>query len=175
MAEDPEDGRVDVDEVAGETVITATEKALFPAKRVELLSGEHVVMKPWGMATGRLLTPVVAGIFQLLQDGISSMANDKVVDIKDLVVRAEAEVEQVVRETLGWDQEEMDKQCAFEDLFTLAQGVLDVCVFREDGGGAMGKMMALVNGATEQVGEAQRGEKQSGRNKSKPQRKQQKT
>lgn len=118
-------------------ITSAEEAALFPAKAYRLTGGRLVVVRPWGMETGRLLSPRVAALMEELHGDYSAKG------IAKLIRKAQDEVFEIVRLTLGWTREQMN-ELAFEDLFTLAQAVIEVCLLRgEDAGGIVGKALAL--------------------------------
>ncbi len=111
---------------------------LFPEETVTLSKGRTVVIEPWGMATGRLLAPKLAGILEKASGDFSSQG------LVAVITMAQDECYFIVGKTMGWDDDEMNK-IQYEDLFTLMQKIIEVCVFREsDGGGAAGKLLALV-------------------------------
>lgn len=121
-----------------ETPTTPEEETLFPAKIVEMTGGMLVTIRPWGMTTGRLLAPRVGELVK------SMNADYGVKSIAKLVRESTDEVYEIVRMTLGWTPKQMDDDILYEDLFTLAQAVINVCIFRgEDTGGVMGKALAL--------------------------------
>jgi hypothetical protein len=103
------------------------------------MGGRTVFVKPWGMATGRRLAPRVAALFKRLRGFAAS-------DLAALVQEAQDEVYDVVRASVGFSTEQMD-ELSYEDLFTLADAVINVCIIRRvDGGpveGAAGKLLTL--------------------------------
>jgi hypothetical protein len=117
------------------------EQILFPARQYTLLGGTIVTIKPWGLETGKLLVPRVAKLVEMLQGDYSQASITKV------VLETQDEVSEIIRMTLGWDQDQMKAELAYEDLFTLAQAVIDVCIVRFDAegkpAGALGKLLAL--------------------------------
>lgn len=116
---------------------TPEEEALFPAKIIEMTNGQLVTIHPWGMATGRLLAPRVGDLVKKMnaEYGVKAIAK--------LIRESQDEVYEIVRHSLGWTTEQMD-ELVYEDLFTLAQGIISVCLFRnEDAGGILGKGLAL--------------------------------
>lgn len=113
------------------------EEILFPAKQYKVLSGKMVTIKPWGMTQGQLLAPRVGNLLEKLDTARGTKA------IAKLINENQVEVAQIVRETLGWSEEEFDK-LYYEDLFILTQGVIEVCLLRgKDMGGVVGKAIAL--------------------------------
>jgi len=126
--------------MAEERSTTAAERALFPDKEVRLLRGKTVVVRPWGMQTGMLLNPRVIELMAKLR-GFSFS------DLAQLVVDFQKEVYDIIQRTTGMTDEQLN-DLEYEDLFTLAQAVLDVCVLRRDPdgkpmGGAAGKLLTL--------------------------------
>ncbi len=109
----------------------------LPETEITLLSGERVMMKPWSLGLGRLMRKRIAEIYQKL-----SSAGEQTMDMNAVLQVCEDEIYQIVRDTLDWDNERMD-EIAYEDLLTLAQGVIDVCLIRKDGGGVAGKLLGL--------------------------------
>lgn len=114
--------------------------ALFPPKReVRLVSGETVLVEPWGIEVGLDLMPKVVELGERLGSDVSDGGVVKAVQ------EATPEVLEIIRRTIGWTHEQiMDSdRVKFEDVFTLAQAVLEVCVIRGDGQGALGKVLSL--------------------------------
>lgn len=112
---------------------------LFPAKQVLVLSGEHVTIEPWGLAKGELLMPRVAALIEKLQ---GDWSQGKLVR----VIRENfPEVREIVRETIDWTPEQMEERLKYEDVLSLAQGVIEVCLIRKDLGGVVGKVLALAS------------------------------
>lgn len=110
---------------------------LFPEQTVTLYGGRSVVVEPWGLATGRLLAPKLASFFEKAAGDFSSKG------LVHVINTAQEDAYFIVQQTMGWSDEEMDK-LKYEDLFTLVQKIIEVCVFREtDKGGAAGKLLAL--------------------------------
>jgi len=110
---------------------------LLPAKQIRLLSGQYVTVEPWGLETGELLMPRVGLLMEALRTDWSER------NIVKVCREHSAEVREIVRETIGWTPEEMKARLKYEDLFALAQGVVEVCLIRKDFGGVVGKVLAL--------------------------------
>lgn len=110
-------------------------KTLFPTKEVVLLDGRRVKIEPWGLETGMLLGPRVAALVVKLQKADAA-------NVAQLISDNQRDVVDIIRETLGWSDDEI-KTIHYEDLFVLAQAVIEVCVVTADGGGPLGKAMAL--------------------------------
>lgn len=123
---------------------SSTDRVLFPGKWVPLANGDRVFVEPWGLATGKKLGPVVADLLARA-GGVSA------VDFSSLVRTSQEEVEFLVRETLGLTKAEADEKLAYEDLFTVFQAVVEVCLLREDGGGVLGKVLALAGRAPGEI------------------------
>jgi len=112
----------------------------FPEHDIELLSGRHVTIKPWSLGLGRLMRKRIVKLFRQIQE---SRGNLSEVDLGALLEVGEEQIYEIVRDTVEWTDAQMD-ELAYEDLLTLAQGVLDVCVLRKDGGGVGGKLLGLL-------------------------------
>ncbi len=119
------------------------EKVLFPDKEVRLLSGESVIVSPWPIKRGRIQTQRVFEIGQKLSEHLGA-EEVKEAGVAEALDFCEEEVALVVRDTLGWTDEQLDERCAFEDLLDLAQAVWDTSVAREGGGGVLPKLMRLM-------------------------------
>ncbi len=121
-----------------------------PERDVRLLSGELVTIKPWKLNVGQIMRKRIAvlfGEFKKIQAEVK--AGDQAIDYEALIDRFEGDVIQIVRDTLGVDDEWMNEKLAYEDLFTLAQAIMEVCIWRgEDGGGLLGKLMGVAGGMT---------------------------
>lgn len=135
-----------------ESEATREGSTLFPGRDVRLASGRVVRVEPWGLATGRRLAPRVAKLALKFRD------RDPDAALAELLVEAQEEVIDLVRETLRRtvpeiDDDWLEANVLYEDLFALAQAVFEVCVLRADAGGVAGKALtALVK-----LGALQRG------------------
>lgn len=118
-----------------------TGRTLVPERTVKLVDGRLVTIRPWSWAVGRLLGPRVAELARRLR-GIGTA------DLATLVMEAQDEVAYVIRETLGWDEAELER-LAYEDIFTLAQAIFETSILRPDPeapgrpAGAVGKLLGL--------------------------------
>lgn len=113
------------------------DEILFPAKQYKVLDGRMITIRPWGMEQGMLLAPRVGNLLETLD------ASRGTKEIAKVIRDNQDEVAEVVRETIGWSTEEFNTLC-YEDLFILAQGVIEVCLLRgKDMGGVVGKAIAL--------------------------------
>ncbi len=99
-----------------------TGEILFPEKVVIISGGRRVVIEPWGLKTGKLLGPRVASLFVRLR-GFDAA------HLVELLTDAQDEVTFIVQKTIGWTDDEMEK-ITYEDLFVLAQGVIEICIVR---------------------------------------------
>lgn len=117
----------------------------FPEREVALLSGEKVIVKPWSLKTGRLMRKRLAGLIEQVQAGT---AEGMAADLPSLIENFEQDVILIVRDTIGWSDEQMESnKICYEDLVTLAEAIVRVCIIREGGGGIVGKAMGLAKGA----------------------------
>ena len=116
------------------------EEILVPHKEVKLTNGTRVLVAPWGVTQGKLvfarletLTPKLEGgdirAYQLL-----SKAYDEIVDLVAMTVEVErSEIEKKPTEG-GW---------TFDDLIEVTEAVLEVCILRSDGRGALPLLLSL--------------------------------
>ena len=111
----------------------------FPEVTVPLLSGREVEIKPWTLKQGRLIRRKITGIVDDLQ-AVGKSAGS-LTDVFDL---CEDKVIEIIRDTLGVDDEWMDANLAYEDVYTLAQAIIEVCLMRGGKDGVMGKVMAAL-------------------------------
>lgn len=125
-----------------------TPTSSFPEREVRLLSGEHVTVAPWKLKMGRHMRKRIGDLFNKLQEVRAGTAAGEAVDYDALIDLFEADIIEIIRDTLGKDDAWMDEHLAYEDLFTLTQAILEVCLFRSaDGGGLMGKLLGMAGGA----------------------------
>ena len=138
-------------------VRTETE-ILFPAKRIPISRGRHAVVEPWGFKTGMLLTPkviqIAADAFDFrnrFQKGeVGEFTNATLIEV---IVKYQQEVADIIQETLGYDDGQM-AELDYEDIFTLSQAVLDVCIIREGSQDSpLVKMVTLLGFAHQSKGE----------------------
>ena len=115
------------------------EDVLFPAREIRLLSGKMVVVRPWGLEKGRFMLERLVELFQKMGPSVT--------DAKKMIDVAYDETLQIVRDTIEWSEADF-AELAFEDALDLTQAVIEVCLVRPDGGGALGKVLELLKGAT---------------------------
>lgn len=113
----------------------------FPETDVELLGGRHVVLKPWTLKQGRMMRQRVASLWNKLQQMGAAPT-----DLEVLLEHFESDVYSIVMDTLEWDEEQMNS-LAYEDLVTLAEGIIKTCILRPDGGGVLGKLLGAAKTA----------------------------
>ena len=112
---------------------------LFPFREVKLQSGRKVVVRQWDIQTGAILTARVVKMMERLQKaGLSGE-----VDIGDLMEVAIDECIGIVSETIGWTEKELNERASMDDFYDLLQAVIDTSLVREDGGGALKKIVGL--------------------------------
>lgn len=112
---------------------------IFPFRDVELQSGEKVVVRQWDIDTGAVLTGRVAGLLQKLRN--AGMGGE--VELDDMLRVAKDECFEIVRVTIGWTAEDLKAKANWEDFLSLLQAVIDTSLVREDGGGALPKIVEL--------------------------------
>ena len=113
---------------------------LFPFKEVTLTLGDTVVVREWDIDTGALATGHVTQLFQKLQ--AAQITGN--VEVKRLLEIAMPEMQQLVALTIGWTLTELKKRCSWDDFMALTQAVIDTSLVKPEGGGALPKMVELV-------------------------------
>lgn len=121
-------------------------QVLFPFKDVELQCGEKVVVRQWDIDTGAILTGRVARLIQKLRGEGAEVEIDKLLEL------AAEECKDIVRITIGWSEDDFHNKLTFEDFLDLLQAVIDTSLVREDGGGALPKIVALAGALGPLVG-----------------------
>ncbi len=115
---------------------------VFPEKEIRLLSGKYVVIRPWTLSVGRRMRKRITVMF----DEFRKIQGKTEVSYATLVDQFEDDLVEVVKETIGKDDAWMEEHLKYEDLLSLIQGVLEVCIFRgKDQGGFMGKLLGMAN------------------------------
>jgi hypothetical protein len=124
---------------------------ILPEREVRLLSGAYVTVRPWPIRKGRLLVDrVIALVERLLEHrraeaaAAPGSAPRRVALATDLLDVAFEEVFGIVRDTVDYSDEQMEA-LTFEDLLTLTEAVLEVCLIRGEDGGVLGKLARLVD------------------------------
>ncbi|MCP4868275.1 MAG: hypothetical protein GY898_06105 [Proteobacteria bacterium] len=126
------------------------EKIITPHREVRLTSGEHVVVAPWGMTQGSL----VMARLEALQPKLAGIGAKGPVTPHALLAEAWDEIVEIVSMTVGVARADMERPpteggWTFEDLLAVTDAVLDVCLVRSDGRGALPLLMGLVGRMTE--------------------------
>lgn len=116
----------------------------LPTVEVHLMNGEPVQIKPWSLKLGRLMRERITKMFVRAREMNLSQGD---LDVAQLMEHFESEIYYIVRDTIDKSDVWMEEHLAYEDLFTLTQAVVDVCVLRQDGGGALGKILGAMGGA----------------------------
>lgn len=128
-------------ELSDEVIVT-------PHREVKLSNGKRVLVAPWGMTEGKLV------LYRL--DELAPKLEGTDVNARQLLARAFDEVVDLVALTINVEREEMEKPAKdggwlFEDLLAVTEVVLDVCVIRSDGRGALPLLIKLVGKMGEMV------------------------
>lgn len=118
------------------------EKIITPHEEVKLSNGRRVVVAPWGMTQGALVLERLDALTPKLLTGEEFNA-------RQLLARAWDEVVDLVALTVEIERQEMEKPVAqggwtFEDLLKVTEVLLEVCVVRSDGKGALPLLVSLV-------------------------------
>lgn len=111
---------------------------LYPRKReVRLTSGHHVTIEPWGIEAGMSLLPTLVEMMEGLGGDLSDQS------VAKLILENRPGAVLVIARTLGWTEAEVDERLSLEDLFTVGQAILEVCVITPTGDGLLGKLLRL--------------------------------
>lgn len=117
-----------------------------PEKEVRLVGGQRIVVRPWGMTKGHLALQRLEVALPALRDvgGMSPAV---------LLAKAWDEVVDLVAMTVDVSREDMERDPSeggwtFEDVLAVTEAMLDVCILRSDGRGALPLFAALVSKMT---------------------------
>lgn len=125
------------------------EKIVVPHQEVTLSNGQRVEVAPWGMKQGALVLERL--------DALSPKLFASDVTATKLLARAYDEVVDLVSLTVGIPRAEMEKDIreggwGFEDLVAVTEVVLEVCIIRSDGRGALPLLLSLAAKMRETLG-----------------------
>jgi len=117
------------------------EKILIPHKEITLTNGTRVTIAPWGLTKGALVLERMNALSPKLLVGDANA--------RQLLSRAWDEVVDLVAMTVGIERAEMERDpmeggWTFEDMCAVTDAVLEVCVVRSDGAGALPFLLKLV-------------------------------
>jgi len=120
-----------------------------PDREVKLSNGQRVVVSPWGAKKGHL----VLERMDALQPALAAQAGREW-NARVLLSAAWDEVIDLITMTLDIERTEIEKPprdggWTFEDVCEVTQAVVDVCILRSDGRGALPSLVALVGKMTE--------------------------
>jgi len=111
----------------------------FPEVPVTLMNGKTVEIRPWSLKKGRLIRRKMTSIIDALQ-----AAGKNSTSLTEIFDTCEEQVIEIVRDTIGVDDEWMEANVSYEDLFTLAQGVIETCLMRGGKDGIVGKLLGAL-------------------------------
>ena len=123
------------------------ETIIIPHKEVRLTNGRRVVVAPWGLTQGALVLARLDALTPKL------FTPGETLNARQLLARAYGEVVDLVSMTVEIPREEMEKPPSeggwtFEDLLGVTDAVLEVCILRSDGAGALPLLVGLVGKMT---------------------------
>lgn len=126
------------------------DQILFPEREIKLTNGTRVVVEPWGLKEGALVLERLEALTPKL------FSKGEQVDARTLLSRAYGEVVDLVSMTVDVPREVMEKKArdggwTFEDLLEATDAVLEVCILRSDGRGALPFLVTLMGKMTEIV------------------------
>jgi len=117
-------------------------KILFPVKEVRLSTGRIVAVAEWNITTGARGMGLVGSLLKKLQaEGVSGE-----IEVQRLLDLAMPEMRAIVELTLGWTPEELDSRATWDDFITLCEAVIETSLVKPDRGGAIPKVVELVQG-----------------------------
>lgn len=119
---------------------------VFPEVEVDLMNGDKVTVKPWTLRQGRLMMTRVSDLW-----GKARGSGETVTNLEQLLLHFEQEVYLIVRDTIGWDDEQMDA-LYYEDVVTLSQAIIETSVYRDEGDGKIGGILGKALGAANKIG-----------------------
>lgn len=119
---------------------------IFPFIDVELQSGQKVAVRQWNIEKGAVLTARVVSLIQKLQGKMGE------VELEVLITLAQSECQDIVSETIGWTKKQLNERANYEDFLTLLQAVIDTSLVREDGQGALPKIIGIAGKLVPLVG-----------------------
>lgn len=119
---------------------------IFPFIDVELQSGRKVAVRQWNIEKGAVLTARTVSLIQKLQGKVGE------VELEELITLAQSECQDIVAETIGWTKKQLNERANYEDFLTLLQAVIDTSLVREDGQGALPKIIGIAGKLVPLVG-----------------------
>jgi hypothetical protein len=134
---------------------TTSEETLLPQVEVKTLRGARIIIEPWGLKRANLMLARLETLFRKARDMPDA-------GIAALVEVAYDEFYSIVRDTIEWDDERMERELTLEDLIALAEAIWSTSVAREDGSGLGGKLAALIAGMGRMTVQVQVPETKSG-------------
>lgn len=125
------------------------EAIINPEREIRLSNGKSVVVEPWGMKKSKLVLARLDALGPAFRE-----QTEVGWDPRKLLVAAWDEVVDLVAITVNVEREEMEREphdrgWTFEDILSVTEAVLEVCVLRADGRGALPLLSALIGRMTE--------------------------
>lgn len=116
------------------------EKILIPHREVRLTNGKHYLVAPWGLTKGKL---VLERLDKLTPKMVRGTA-----EARQVLAVAWDEMIELITMTLEIDRAEMEKDpldggWTFEDVLEVTEAILEVCILRSDGRGALPFLLAV--------------------------------
>ncbi len=127
----------------------------FPEEEVRLLGGSHVIVKPWPLSTGKLVTKRIFKMLASIQNLRGQGVDVDPTNVEELLQHFEQDIIDIISLTISKDEEWMNEHMHYEDLVDLANAIVRICIVREGSegklGGVVGKLMGA-GGAADLVG-----------------------
>lgn len=130
---------------------------ILPAREVVLTNGHKVIVRPWGLRTGALVIGRLEALTpKLIERDDEGHVRAVGLDPRALITRAYDEILDLIELTVGiaradLEREPIDGGWTLEDLLGVTEAMLEVCVLRADGRGALPLLLALVGRMQEVV------------------------
>ncbi len=106
------------------TASTNTERVISHAigQEVKLSGGGHVLVRPWGYRTGKLLMSRLGTVLKMLAMARSGQTTG----LGDLLGDSYEELIGIMADTIGWSLDDVDEKMLMEDILNVIGVILDV-------------------------------------------------
>jgi hypothetical protein len=119
-------------------------KVILPERLIETAKGFKLTIKPWGIKHGDVFLEQIEKFSHRLVEAQTP-------DAEGVLKTAWVDCLELVRLTIGWSAEEMEERLYAEDILVLTQAIIEICLVRDDGRGALKPFGVLVSLATQLV------------------------
>lgn len=124
------------------------------ARRVAILGGEKTaIIRPWTMKQRAELKPLLAAVFQRIQNSGMELAQ---ITVAGLILEAEEELVDLARATVELPENVSFDDLHWEDLPSLIQAIWETSIVTNSGGGVAGKTIGLLGNVMRTISIANR-------------------